>query len=334
MDFDFLIAYRDAKEIDISRLLVELLGKVLEDNLNDLEPETLEQMIRLKHERAGEESSDDNGKVSRYMLLGFTLELSEEIEQKETVVEEFAAALAETPPIFHAVKFEDPILRSELARRGEELFVLEMKLRRALTFIYLHANQESDPYDLLREETVQPMAKEKPKQDQMKAAAENQFFHLTFGQYLDLNQRPDIRQMGGLLDVIRDSATYDAFRSEVSRAPVEQVDDAGFLAGLKERMDAIEKMRNCVAHNRRPSRRVAENYENVRPLLDQLLDDYLARWERVVAAAPSAPAAPEMLAAETPIPGVAAPEAANVEADGSAGTSNNADPQIPEGTNK
>lgn len=55
--------------------------------------------------------------------------------------------------------------------------------------------------------------------------------------------------------------------------------DTVLLAGLKERMDAIEAMRNCCAHNRRPSKKVEENYLNARPLLDQLLDDYLTRWE-------------------------------------------------------
>lgn len=40
----------------------------------------------------------------------------------------------------------------------------------------------------------------------------------------------------------------------------------------------FEAMRNCVAHNRRPSRRVVENYGSARPLLNQLLDNYLSQW--------------------------------------------------------
>ena len=43
-------------------------------------------------------------------------------------------------------------------------------------------------------------------------------------------------------------------------------------------MEAIEAMRNCCAHNRRPSNKVEENYCNARPLLDQLLDGYLTHW--------------------------------------------------------
>jgi hypothetical protein len=111
----------------------------------------------------------------------------------------------------------------------------------------------------------------------MKAALENQFFHLTFSQYVGLNQRPKFK-LPSLLENIRNIGTYDAFRTELTRVPVEHEDDAVLLAGLKSKMEAIEAMRNCVAHNRRPPRRVVENYDNANPLLNQLLDDYLDQW--------------------------------------------------------
>ena len=44
-------------------------------------------------------------------------------------------------------------------------------------------------------------------------------------------------------------------------------------------MDAIEKMRNCVAHNRRPSTRLTANYNNALPQLHEMLDNCLSRWD-------------------------------------------------------
>ena len=44
-------------------------------------------------------------------------------------------------------------------------------------------------------------------------------------------------------------------------------------------MDPIERMRNCVAHNRSPSPSVTENYENVLDQLQKTLDTYLFRHE-------------------------------------------------------
>lgn len=278
MNFEFLICFRHTQGTHIEEVLHELLAKVLEDNLNEFEADVVSEMIQLRQERRGEEFTDNNGNIFRFILLCFVLELPDETAQLATVVEEFAVALAETPPITHAVKFEDPILHGELVRRAREIFSLEMKLRRVLTLIYLHAQQENDPYDLLGDEAIQP-PKEKLHKEQMQVAVENQFFHLTFSQYVGLNRRPEFK-LSTLLEVMRDSGTYEAFCTELNRQPIEQEDDAVLLAGLRERMDAIETMRNCVAHNRRPSSRVTENYKNARPLLDQMLNEYLARWDR------------------------------------------------------
>ena len=103
----------------------------------------------------------------------------------------------------------------------------------------------------------------------MQTAAENQFFHLTFSQYVSLNQRSDIK-LPAMLEIVRAAEQYEVFRQEVLRVPVEHEYDAGLVAGLKDRMDAIERMRNCVAHNRRPTKSVSENYLNARPLLDKM----------------------------------------------------------------
>ncbi len=278
MTFEFLITYRNSAGTDIGQILCDLLSKVLEENDNEFEEDDVDRMLGFHLERSLEESTNENGDKERKLLIGFTLELPDDTAQIQTVVEEFTSALHETGPITHAVKFEDQLLRKQLAQRAEEIFYLEMKLRRVLSLVYLHAHKHEGSYDLLRDDAAQPMAKERPQPEHMKAAAENQFFHLTFSQYIGLNQRPEIKPPV-LLKILRDSDTYDALREEIGRMPIEDKDDTDFLAGLSARMNSIEDMRNCVAHNRRPNKRVVENYENARPLLDELLDEYLARWE-------------------------------------------------------
>lgn len=279
MIFEFLIFYHNASGINIRQTLVDVLTRVLVENYDEVDSDEVQQMVILRSERLGEETTDEAGNIVQNVLLCFALELLEETSEAQTVIEEFAEALADTSPISHVVKFEDPLLKADLARWAEEIFALEMKLRRVLTLIYLYAYQEGDPYDLLCDESSssQPMGKERPKPEQMKAALENQFFHLTFSQYVGLNQRPEFK-LPFLLENIRNTETYDSFRTELTRVPVEHEDDAVLLAGLKSKMEAIEAMRNCVAHNRRPPRRVVENYDNARPLLNQLLDNYLNQW--------------------------------------------------------
>jgi hypothetical protein len=80
--------------------------------------------------------------------------------------------------------------------------------------------------------------------------------------------------------LLRNQASFEAVREELIRSPVAHENDVELLAGLKERVNSIESMRNCVAHNRRPSKRVSENYKNALPLLHKLLEEYLTRWEQ------------------------------------------------------
>lgn len=278
MMIEFLIFCRKEPSTNIREILSDTLNTVLQDNLNEFELEEVQQMIILSTERIGNQLVNESGNDFKNVLLGFSLDLPDETNESQTVVDEFAKALTDnTNPILHIVKFEDPLLQANLAHWAEKIFALEMKLRRVLTLIYLYAYQNGDPFDLLCEELTQPMVKERPKPEQMKAALENQFFHLTFSQYVNLNQRPELK-IPDIIKNIKNIETYEIFRAELNRVPVEHEDDAVLLAGLKARMEAIEAMRNCVAHNRRPPRRVIENYENAQPLLNQLLDDYLSQW--------------------------------------------------------
>ena len=170
------------------------------------------------------------------------------------------------------------MLRIELAGYAKEIFALEMKLRRVLSIIYLNAYQGQDPFNLLREEKVKTM--DRQTQGQMENATENQFFHLNFKQYINLNQRPKPKLTDmDILELIRNTEEYDAFRAEILRIPVEHKEDAEFLASLKNLMDPIERMRNCVAHNRRPTQRITENYPTARLALEKHLDEHLEKWE-------------------------------------------------------
>ena len=149
------------------------------------------------------------------------------------------------------MKFEDPLVQDELAQRAAEIFALEMKLRRVLSFIYLYAYQGGNPYNLLKEEQTRPMT-QSLEPEHMMSVTENQFFHLTFGQYINLNNRQQ-PSLDDLRNMIRDAERYDALRDELLRTPIDNEADINLINDLKELMDPIEQMRNCVAHNEGPA---------------------------------------------------------------------------------
>jgi hypothetical protein len=274
--FEFVIVYQNSPDTNIREILIDTLTTSLQDNYDEFEPDTVQQMISLQTQRIANQPTNDDDNITQTIILGFTLDLPEETEQAQTVVEEFAQALTETPdPISHIVKFEDPLLQAELAQWSAEIFAIEMKLRRVLTLIYLNAYSGVGPYNLLREEKEKPAGKEKLTDQDMKGALENQFFHLLFSQYINLNQRPEPK-ISELLENIRNFVRYEEFQAEINRKPIQDHDDANFLASLKDKIGPIEKMRNCIAHHRRPPRRTQESYERAMPQINQLLEEYLS----------------------------------------------------------
>ena len=281
MIFEFVMVYQQDSDTDIRQILIDTLTTSLQDNYDEFEPDTVEQMIIFQTQRIANQSTNQDSNTTQTIILGFTLDLPEEVNEAQKVVEEFAKALTEeTTPISHIVKFEDSLLQADLARWSAEIFAIEMKLRRVLTLIYLNAYQGLEPYKLLKDEKEQIAAKEKPTDRDMQDNLENQFFHLLFSQYVNLNQRPDLK-VSELLEKIRNFVQYEELQTEINRKPVQDSDDADFLAGLKNKINAIEKMRNCIAHHRRPSKTTKESYEKAEPEIKRFLDNYLSqfRWQ-------------------------------------------------------
>jgi hypothetical protein len=277
MTFEFLIVYFQSAGVDITTTLKEKLGEVLGDNLNEVDEVQLDQFIVPLLRRACEIQADANEVESTRTILGFRLDLPDETANAETVIAEFGGILADTAPIIHVVKFDDPILLEKNQKYFIELFQLEMKLRRVLSLVYLHSYSDGF-FDLLRDEMTQPMKKEPPTEEQMKKAAENQFFHLTFGQYVGLNTRRLPSNIPDMIDHLRESDSFESFKSELERSPVTDEADQLLLASLRDKLDPVEKLRNCVAHNRAVSERLAQDYVTAKPGLEAELDAYLQRY--------------------------------------------------------
>lgn len=265
MTFEFLIVCDKKPESNIGRLIAESLTQASSD--------FDESMVQVRHERTVNDVSGNNGNI----IVGFTLELPEYVTDND--ISEFTAKLLDSSQVFHVVKFEDPLLQRYLAERAEEIFALEMKLRRVLSLAYLNAYRLENPFELLREERRENQPQNRPDLSHMSSVSENQFFHLLFGQYADLNRRQEPTNISNLLGYIRSSKDYTDFHTEISRRPIKDDEDARLIEKLKEIIDPIEEMRNCVAHNRHPSRSTRNNYPQKHDQLKELLDTYLAHWK-------------------------------------------------------
>ena len=276
MKFELLIVFDMSLEQDINDIqiyLIDALVEVLEDNQNDINDIVMDSIIHINHRR----QVNTNTPFVGNNIIGVTLDLPENIANLESVITGFVAALQDSPPIFHVVKFEDSLLQSYLAKRAVEIFDIEMQLRRAISLIYLNTYQLQNPFDLLKEEQVRPNPR--GGLEEMKKVGENQFFRLSFSDYIRLNQSSPLT-VAGIIQLIDTSDGYDSFREKILHLdPIQDEHDAAFLSSLKQIMDPIERMRNCVAHNRHPIEDLPKDYKDALTKLRELLNDYFARWE-------------------------------------------------------
>ena len=279
MIVEFLVACFLMPGADVKQAIIDLLASVLLEYGNDFEESTIAEMVILRHWRVGNETEDDGGTARQYTIIGFAIELPEETEVPDDVIEEFAGGLADTEHGFHVLRFEDPMLQAKLAEYSDEIFSLEMKLRRVLSIVYLHAYPNRDPYDLLRMANIRIQGI--PTEEQMKVTSENQFFHILFSDYIRVNERksPSIEDIQKL---IQESTLYEELHNEVVRTSRNMIDDqhdVDLIGEIRRNLQPIEDIRNCVAHNRRPDAETISNYDQARPALEGTLDEYLAEWE-------------------------------------------------------
>ena len=274
MTFEFLIVCNADSQQEIRDELADILLQVLDES--DIEYDSdetpLDEILRFLYDKTG---VPDTVITSR-IVIGISLEPPSEIVFDTTMIENFIDNLSNSDLVSHIVKFEDPLLQGELSERAKEIFAIEMKLRRILSLMYLSAYQDRDPYDLFIDGRFKPRPSQKL---EMTSLVENQFFHLDFRNYININI-PGNPQISDIMEFIRSSVEYEEFRSNILNALILTDDkDVSFLENLKRIMNPIEEMRNCVAHNRRPPDNVSQNYPQAREDLENLMNEYLEQWE-------------------------------------------------------
>ena len=224
--------------------LIELLTETLENALESVddeppEEEELKQWIDIhlpKKRRDG------------CQIYRFSVAFNSAEERMEKLIRGFSNSVAcsNEEGIKHLLKLKDPQLRYKLRNYGKEIFNIEMKLREALSLIYIDTYHK-DFYDLLqlrnRRRGCTP--------DRLRKYHENQSFCLLFSEYKNIHDLNQIT-IHNLNQITKDQYIY-------------------FLDSLSDLVKPIEKLRNCVAHNRSIPKNIMDNYNETKgPLLDKI----------------------------------------------------------------
>jgi len=210
-------------------------------------------------------------------ITGFSLEIDENLE---VIIQEFGNNLKDDGKIEVVFKYFDDAMLKNHKKYAEEIFKLEMKLREVFSFIFIDTYR-NDYYNLLKEINVKTQSingKNKPNEDYYKSHLENEFFFLLFSNYINLNNLKKIEQ-NDLMEMIRNSNDYNELRDILNRRGITKEKYKDLIASIKESLDPIEKMRNCIAHNRSlPDDDGIESYETARDKLEASIKDF---WENI-----------------------------------------------------
>jgi hypothetical protein len=270
-----VLSYRHRSGFDVSACAREALRAALLSSYDEFDSDEVSGYVNVPFVRVSdEEALADDGTPFHWAVAGIQLVLPPDVTTNQ-LADDFCAALHDADDDTHVVKFEDESLYQELALFRREIYEIEMKLRRVLSVVYLRDRHRRDPYRLLCDDRVSA-ARDLPQREQLKRAAENELFYVSFSQYQSLNQ-PSEPKTSELLERISTARSFEELQLSLAVTPIAHEADAAVIAGLVTRMESIEAVRNCVAHNRRPSKRAMENYRQALPDLNELLDDFLRR---------------------------------------------------------
>ena len=289
MKVDFLIFH--SKTDNLMEVFLDSLSKSYEDNYDEPpEFEELHQSITIRYSQEHIQTQEDEDDVEADFICGFSVDFDiADANTAEKLVKDFCQGLAGNDEVVkHVLKLDDPYLREINQKYSDEIFHIEMRLREAISFIFLDTCG-NDFYNLLKDLRVKPWGND-PQQEQMQAHWENQFFHLLFSHYPQLNERKPLSKVDDLIQLIGEVDDFESFKQMLTSKPIKNEKYSDFLISLKTFVDPIEKVRNCVAHNRAIPQSIINDYETAKAKLleeleqlfffvDESSDDHGLFWE-------------------------------------------------------
>jgi len=209
-------------------------------------------------------------------IAGFNLEV---LEGNIAIISEFGQKLQDDDNIHLVLKYNDEVIQLEHQIYSKEIFDLEMKLREIISFIFLDTYKK-DFYNLLKDTDlkIQPLnGNNRSDEEYFKKHFENEFFFLLFSDYIRINNLKELKK-SNLIEMIVNSNKFDDLKQKIQNRGIVKEKYQDFLAGIKENLDPIENLRNCIAHNRSFTDKIINNYVKVKKILEDKIDDF---WDGI-----------------------------------------------------
>lgn len=178
-----------------------------------------------------------------------------------------------TKNVLNILKLSDSSQFEKGQNYRSEIYQIEMSLRQITHYILTYNNRNIKLSDIFKDFNI-TFWKEGWKEASAKQHFENELYHIPFGDYVKFEEPKQIEDKQ-LLKVLYTSTTFEEFRGYLGNRLLGEERHRAFFSSIKQDMDAIERMRNIIAHNRSIDTDIEEDYKKSR---DKLNNQIVLFW--------------------------------------------------------
>ena len=259
-------------DVDFKTELTSILKNTFKENYNEYQEESFEPYIRIKYKQ----------QIADYKhLIGFEVSIEEKEIEVEQIINGFNENLKKSEKIYLVLKFYDDTFYNLMSELYKMLYSVEIILREAISIIFIDT-YKSDYYNLLKQIDINPQYNGKnnlrrdksQRQGFLSKRLENEFFYLLFSDYTKIS-KPKILHQDDLYTIAELSNNFDEFKDKIVNRGIIKEEYLTFIENIKPVMDNLERIRNCVAHNRSLSEEDQRNYKTYFDELNKHINGFL-----------------------------------------------------------
>lgn len=188
--------------------------------------------------------------------------------------------LLDEDKILYLFKFFDSSTLPIYQKLFEEIFNIEANLREILSFIF-YTTYPNKIYNTLANHRIGLQENFENKQgDVLRKNFENEFHYVLFTDYKKLKETKKI-QHDDLFNIISNVDSFDALKKELNKNGIKNQLFIDFFDKIKEKIDPIEKMRNCVMHSRKIANSLLDNYEKAKSEIIPIIEEFWSKLDSV-----------------------------------------------------
>jgi len=255
------------------RIIGEALHLTLQDDLyNEVDLRSALDLIKINIEKTLQ---------STEKLCFFEIEIDEaiyDLSKYDDFIDGFDSRIKSADDFIRLVKFSDEIRISNYLKYFEEIAEIEMKIREVFSYIF-HTKYNTEEVDKLEEYDIKYPA-EKPTKKDFENRNENPFFYFTFTGYYQFDKPKEI-PIKEIIPLIQNNEQFEHLRDYLNLRGILEERHIDFLKGIREKLNSIENVRNCVAHNRAIPKRAVLSYEKVKPEVYKFISDFWIEETRI-----------------------------------------------------